>query len=138
MKLTATVDTFLKAFPLQSGELKNSEIPDQIVSIKKGTELEIVDHFAYEGKPDTPNDDHYFLQLVSPLEGHQGVRWFIYSLHAQIEGVEINNDPKDEPVPKPEPATPTDTGPKISLAANAARWAFMNRCIGVPTLPGQN
>jgi hypothetical protein len=83
--------------------------------IKKGTELEIVDHFAYEGKPDTANDDHYFVQLASPIEGHQGVRWFIYSLHAQIEGVEINNDPKDEPAPKDEPTHPSDTGPKISL-----------------------
>jgi hypothetical protein len=114
MKLTVTEDTFLKAFPLQSAELKNNGVPDQLVPVPKGAELDIVDHLLFEGESPAPVDDHYFVQLTEPLQGHQEARWFIYSLHVQIEGVETENDPKDEPDPEPEPK-PADTGPKISL-----------------------
>ncbi|MEO0771370.1 MAG: D-Ala-D-Ala carboxypeptidase family metallohydrolase, partial [Cyanobacteria bacterium J06649_4] len=49
------------------------------------------------------------------------IRWFVYGLHAQLEGTEANNDPKDEPADKPEKpsvapaAKPADYGPKISI-----------------------
>lgn len=115
MKLMATVDTFLKAFPIQATELKQRNFPDQLVFIRAGTELEIVDHDVHEGRLDTNTDDHYFVQLQKPLDGVQGIRWYAYSLHVQIEGTEPNNNPQDEPVEKPVRATPAETGPKISL-----------------------
>lgn len=115
MKLTATVDTFLKAFPVQATELKERNLPDQLFFVRAGTTLEIVDHDVHEGRPDTNTDDHYFVQLQKPVEGVQGVRWFIYSLHAQIEGTEPNNNPQDAPVEQPVRSQPEDTGPKITL-----------------------
>ncbi len=125
MKVIATVDTFLKALPVQSGKLKNAAIPEQIVSLPEGTELEIVDHYMYEGSLDTENDDHYFLQLAQPYGDNQAIRWFVYALHVKIEGVEIDNNPQDEPAPEP-PANqpPADTGPKITLPG-------INRPVGI-------
>lgn len=113
MKLIATADTFLKARPIQASRLKEQNLPDQLVMIKAGRELKIVEHFPHEGRPDVETDDHVFVQLAQPLEGQKGLRWYVYGLHAKVEGVEPNNDPQDEPVPKPE--TKTDTGPTISL-----------------------
>ncbi|MGC1308587.1 MAG: D-Ala-D-Ala carboxypeptidase family metallohydrolase [Phormidesmis sp.] len=114
MKLIITADTFLKALPTQASLLKEKNLPDQLIMVKEGTELEILEHFPYEGRPDTPNDDHLFIQLANPLEGHRGIRWFVYGLHSKVEGVEPDNNPKqDEPVVKP--AKSTDTGPKISI-----------------------
>ncbi len=114
MKLVITADTFLKALPVQAAQLKEKNLPDQLVFIKAGTVLEIVDYSPYEGLPNTEADDHVFFQLAQPLEGHQGIRWFVYGLHSQIEGTEPDNDPQDEPS-DPKPAKVKDFGPTISI-----------------------
>ena len=41
MKTVAIADTFLKFLPDLMGQLKESKLPNQVVSLKKGTELEI-------------------------------------------------------------------------------------------------
>lgn len=115
MKFTALVDTYFKAAPIQSTALKKRDIPDQIIPIKGGTELEIVDHQTHEGEPGTDTGDHYYIQLAEPVEGSQGIRWFVYSLHAQIEGLQIGNNPQDTPAPAPRKESQEDTGPKITL-----------------------
>ncbi|MEL6490896.1 MAG: D-Ala-D-Ala carboxypeptidase family metallohydrolase [Cyanobacteria bacterium J06621_3] len=120
MKITTTADTFFKALPIQAAQLKEKELPDQLVRISAGTSLEVVDYLPYEGNPLSTADDHVFFQLAKPLDGHQAIRWFVYGLHAQVEGTEPNNNPKDEPAPKPptsQPAAPqpVDYGPTISI-----------------------
>ncbi|MGB5916494.1 MAG: D-Ala-D-Ala carboxypeptidase family metallohydrolase, partial [Phormidesmis sp.] len=120
MKITTTADTFFKAMPIQAYQLKEKNLPDQLVKIKAGTSIEIVDYLPHEGRPDSTADDHVFVQLTKPLDGHQGIRWFVYGLHAQLEGTEPNNNPKDEAAKAPpKKATslvePIDYGPKISI-----------------------
>ncbi|MGD1897261.1 MAG: D-Ala-D-Ala carboxypeptidase family metallohydrolase [Phormidesmis sp.] len=122
MKITTTADTFFKAMPTQASQLKEKNLPDQLVRIDAGTSLEIVDYLPHEGRPDSAADDHVFVQLAKPLEGHQGIRWFVYGLHAQLEGTEPNNDPKDEAAEKPAEKTAekpvekaVNYGPKISI-----------------------
>ncbi|MGB7087736.1 MAG: D-Ala-D-Ala carboxypeptidase family metallohydrolase [Phormidesmis sp.] len=115
MKLIATADTFLKALPTQTTYLKQKDLPNQLVFLKAGTELEIIEHFPYEGRADSEADDHLFVQLAQPLADQPGIRWFVYSLHAKVEGVEPGNDPQDEPAPAPTPKDKTDSGPKILL-----------------------
>ncbi|MEL6471879.1 MAG: D-Ala-D-Ala carboxypeptidase family metallohydrolase [Cyanobacteria bacterium J06623_4] len=120
MKLVTTADTFFKAMPTQASQLKEKNLPDQLVKIDAGTALDIVDYFPHEGRPGTA-DDHIFVQLAKPLEGYQGIRWFVYGLHAQLEGTESDNDPKDEPDEAPAASVstserkPVDYGPKISI-----------------------
>lgn len=116
MQALITADTFLKALPTQASKLKEKNLPDQLVFVKAGTALEIVDYLPYEGLPNSTADDHIFIQLAQPLEGHQGIRWFVYGLHAKIEGTEPDNDPHDEPAPVKEPNRASkDFGPKISI-----------------------
>ncbi|MEO0770806.1 MAG: D-Ala-D-Ala carboxypeptidase family metallohydrolase [Cyanobacteria bacterium J06649_4] len=119
MKIVTTADTFFKAMPIQASQLKEKDLPDQLVEVESGTDLDIVDYFPHEGRPGTA-DDHVFVQLKSPIKGYQGIRWFVYGLHAQLEGTEPNNNPKDEPAKKPAvvetpAAEPIDYGPKISI-----------------------
>ena len=133
MKLTITGNTYLKAFPINASRLRENGLPDQLIEVKEGTELEIVEHFAYEGDPDSEGDDHVFVQLAQPMPASQGLRWFLYSLHIQIEGVEPKNDPQDESAPEPQASEPEDTGPKISLPG-------INRQVGInePIYTGSN
>lgn len=51
------------------------------------------------------------------MEWHQGIRWFIYGLHAKVEGTEPNNNPhQDKPTPEPaKPKKAPDFGPTISI-----------------------
>ena len=117
MKVVITTDTFLKALPTQASQLKDRDVPDQLVSVKAGTTLNIVDQFPYEGVQNSEADDHVLVQLDRPMEGHQGIRWFIYGLHAKVEGTEPNNNPKQDK-PTPEPAKPPkapDFGPTIFI-----------------------
>ncbi|PZO59897.1 MAG: hypothetical protein DCF15_03020 [Phormidesmis priestleyi] len=123
MKLVITADTFLKALPTQASKLQEKNIPDQLVSVRAGNTFEIVDQFPYEGLPNSTADDHLFVQLAQPLEGHNAIRWFVYGLHAKVEGTEPDNNPKDEPaVPRPAPtpeekaaAKPRSYGPTIAI-----------------------
>lgn len=122
MKVVVTQDTFFKALPIQAATLKSKNLPDQLVTVPAGTSLEVVDYLPYEGNRESSADDHVFFQLAEPMEGHQAVRWFVYGLHAQMEGTEPGNDPKDEPAPPSpnldgdKPSTkPVDFGPKISI-----------------------
>ncbi|NJM99278.1 MAG: DUF882 domain-containing protein [Phormidesmis sp. RL_2_1] len=119
MKVIITADTFLKALPIQASKIQEKNVPDQLVMVKAGTVLEIVDQFPYEGQANSTADDHIFLQLAKPLEGHQGIRWFVYGLHAKVEGTDPDNDPQqDEPEPEKETqsaAKPKDFGPTISI-----------------------
>ena len=117
MKVVITTDTFLKALPTQANQLKDKDLPDQLVIVKAGTSLDIVDQFPYEGIQNSEADDHVFVQLDRPLEGHQGIRWFVYGLHAKVEGTEPKNNPKqDEPVTNvAEPTPAPDFGPTISI-----------------------
>ncbi|MGC1308346.1 MAG: D-Ala-D-Ala carboxypeptidase family metallohydrolase [Phormidesmis sp.] len=121
MKVVITTDTFLKALPTQANQLKDKNIPEQLISVKAGTTLDIVDQFPYEGVANSTADDHVFIQLEKPLEGHQGIRWFLYGLHAKVEGTEPNNNPKDDPAPEPPAAAvkaakaARDFGPTISI-----------------------
>ena len=110
MKLIATADTFLKTLPTQASQLKESDLPDQLVSLKKGTELDIAEHFFHAGDADTAADDHFFIQLAQPLPDQQNLRWFVYSLHAKLEGVAS----QDQPAP-PKPPGKTDFGKQIRL-----------------------
>lgn len=114
MKVVITTDTFLKALPTQANQLKDKNLPDQLVTVKAGTTLEIIDQFPYEGHPNSEADDHVFVQLNQPMEGHQGIRWFVYGLHAKVEGTEPNNNPQDQPAPEAEKEI-KDFGPKISI-----------------------
>ena len=128
MKVTTTADTYLKALPLQTTQLKEKNIPDQIVPVKSGQTFEVISCFDYDGNPTVDTDDHLFFQLAAPLDGHQGLRWFVYGRHAKIEGAEPDNNPNDEPAPAPtsrnaaQPkstpstkAAPKDYGPTISI-----------------------
>lgn len=116
MKIIVTADTFFKALPIQASQLKDKDIRDQLVMVKDGTEFDIVDHFPYEGLPNTTADDHIFVQLTQPMPEHQGIRWFVYGSHAKVEGTLPNNDPQDEPDPEPDPVEKKkDLGPKINL-----------------------
>ena len=117
MKVVITTDTFLKALPTQANQLKDKDLPHQLVSVKAGTSLEIVDQFPYEGSEHSEADDHVFVQLDKPMDNCQGIRWFVYGLHAKVEGTEPNNNPQqDEPEPKAaKPQRTQDFGPKISI-----------------------
>lgn len=121
MKIVTTADTFFKAMPTQAAQLREKNLPDQLIKVGAGTALDIVDYFPHEGRPGSTADDHIFVQLTKPMSGAQGIRWFVYSLHAQLEGTEPNNNPKDEaaatPKKKEEPpaAKPIDYGPTISI-----------------------
>ncbi len=117
MKVVITTDTFLKALPTQANKLKDKKIPEQLVTVKAGTTLEIVDHLPYEGEKNSEADDHVFVQLEKPMAGSQGIRWFLYGLHAKVEGTEPDNNPKQDPpepdIPKPQKVQ--DFGPTISI-----------------------
>ncbi len=120
MKVVITTDTFLKAFPTQANQLKDKKIPDQLVTVKAGTSLDIVDQFPYEGVQNSEADDHVFVQLDKPLEGHQGIRWFVYGLHAKVEGTDPDNNPQQDAhqpdvAKAPEPKVAPDYGPTISI-----------------------
>ena len=114
MKVVITTDTFLKALPTQASQLRDKNLPDQLVTVKAGTTLSIIDQFPYEGQAQSEADDHVFVQLDEPMEGHQGIRWFVYGLHAKVEGTEPNNNPKDEPAPAPKQEV-IDFGPKVFI-----------------------
>lgn len=126
MKVLITSDTYLKALPTQASKLRDKNLPNQLVNVKAGTTLEIVDHAPYEGVQDSSADDHVFVQLKQPLQGYDGIRWFIYGLHAQVEGTEPDNNPQEETEPSDAPAPPAvvepsdsskpkDYGPTISI-----------------------
>ena len=125
MKIITTADTFFKAMPVQASLLKEKNLPDQLLKVDAGTTLDIVDYFPHEGRADSTADDHVFVQLAQPMGGHQAIRWFVYGLHAQLEGTEPGNNPKDKAAEIPadkrlaeaeKPAAkPIDYGPKISI-----------------------
>ena len=117
MKVVITNDTFLKALPTQASQLKDKQLPDQLVTVTAGTTLDIVDQFPYEGVQNSEADDHVLVQLEKPLPGYQGIRWFVYGLHAKVEGTEPDNNPKqDEPAPQPKkPPVAPNFGPTISI-----------------------
>ena len=124
MKVLITTDTYLKALPTQASKLRDKNLPNQLVNVKAGTSLDIVDHAPYEGIQDSTADDHVFIQLKQPIKGYEGIRWFIYGLHAQVEGTEPDNNPKEEPedadraIAPIEPSDkqqPVDYGRKISI-----------------------
>lgn len=111
MKVLITTDTYLKALPTQASKLRDKNIPNQLVNVKAGTALDIVDHAPYEGVQDSTADDHVFVQLKQPIQGYEGIRWFIYGLHAQVEGTDPDNNPKEEEVPA---LTATDDSSSIA------------------------
>jgi hypothetical protein len=115
MKVVITTDTFLKAMPTQAKQIQEKNIPSHLVAVKAGTTLDIVDQFPYEGDPNSEADDHVFVQLNQPIEGHH--RWFIYGLHAKVEGTEANNNPQQDPLPAEPVKTPAapNFGPTISI-----------------------
>jgi len=132
MKLTVTEDTLLKAFPLQSGELRKLGLNDALHSLKKGSVLELTHYHLDEGGSLSPNDDHYLVNLTAPFPGSEGLRWFIYAPHCQIEGVEKGNNPKDEPAPKPAVKMP-ERGPEVKIPG-------ISRMVGIyePVYMGSN
>ena len=113
MKIISTSDTFLKALPVPAAQLKEKDLPHQLVQISSGSEFEIVDCQPYDNATDTAEDDHLFIQLKDALNGHKGIRWFVPSADLRIEGTELGNDPKDSPAPPI--AKAQDFGPKISI-----------------------
>ena len=118
MKLIVTTDTFLKTLPVDLKQLQKKALPNQIIPIKKGTELAIAEHFFYSGDVDNKADDHLFVQLNQPLFGQQNTRWFIENPHARIESQEV----REEPVPKPN--SKVDFGETIYLPG-------INRPVGI-------
>ena len=117
MKVVITTDTFLKALPTQASQIKDKNLPNQLVSVKAGATFNIIDQFPYEGSESSAADDHVFVQLEKPLDECQGIRWFVYGLHAKVEGTEPNNNPRqDEPQPKAaKPQRTQDFGPQVSI-----------------------
>ena len=113
MKVLITTDTYLKALPTQASKLRDKNLPNQLVNVKAGTALDIVDHAPYEGIQDSTADDHVFIQLKQPLQGYEGIRWFIYGLHAQVEGTDPDNNPQEE-----ESTTQKATTPKANNSAS--------------------
>ena len=116
MKVLITTDTYLKALPTQASELREKNIPNQLINVKAGTALDIVDHAPYEGIPESTADDHLFIQLKQPLQGYEGIRWFIYGLHAQVEGTDPDNNPQEVA----DPAALKATAPASSARANTS------------------
>ncbi|MEN8447592.1 MAG: hypothetical protein ABG776_21535, partial [Cyanobacteria bacterium J06555_13] len=51
--------------------------------------------------PPSDGDDHIFVQLTAPLPKLKSIRWYLHGEHAQTEGTEPSNNPKDEPASKP-------------------------------------
>lgn len=119
MKVVITSDTFLKAMPIQAKQIREKNILNQLVEVKAGTVLEIVDQFPYEGNPNSTADDHVFVQLEKPIEGCQ--RWFIYGLHAKLEGNEANNNPQQDPPSKlPVQSISSAVNPAVNPAISPA------------------
>lgn len=121
-KLIVTADSVLKSVPSQSGDLEKLNIIGSMCAVRKGDEFDVVAAIAYEGAPGA-DDDHLFIELRKPpAPEFDQKRWFVYAQHAQIEGNEPGNDPKDKPVPdlpKLSDVGPTAKVPGISAPVGA-------------------
>jgi hypothetical protein len=116
MKIITVADTYFKALPEQSSELKEKGLPNQLISVKRGQSFSIVDHRPWAGNVASANDDHTFFQLAEALPEQKGIRWFAHGMHTQIEGTEPHNNPQDEPAAlPPDDKAETDYGPKITI-----------------------
>ena len=96
MKLITTADTYLKAQPAETNQLQSQNKSGLLIPIKKGTALEVTEHFFYEGSSNTQSDNHIFVQLAQPFADQQNLSWFVENPHIRIESSEL----KDEPAPK--------------------------------------
>jgi len=79
--LTATADTYLKAWPYSAQLLREEKGPNQLKFLANGTKLELVDLEHYLGGSKTagfkkPTAPHYAIQL------EDNSRWFVYAKHA--------------------------------------------------------
>ena len=113
MKLIVTKDTLFKSMPVQSSELRKKGIPYSVVEVEAGRAFDVLAALPHEGSPGAAGD-HVFLELKTPItEGSDQRRWFVYGLHAKVEGTGPENDPQDKPLP--DLPKLLDTGPKISI-----------------------
>lgn len=97
MKIIVVADTFLKFLPDPIGQLRASRLPNQVILLKEGTELEIYNYSRLQGiensrpsghkLPDHKLPDYTFIRLATPLEltGHQNLCWFVETAHIEIE-----------------------------------------------------
>lgn len=110
MKLIFEVKSVLKAGPVQSSSLTS----DQLVGVEEGRQFQIIDEpYKIEGLPGVA-DDHFLVRLDRPPSGFTTeTRWCVYCPHVTIEGTEQGNNPQDDPMPEPPPASPLSTVPII-------------------------
>jgi hypothetical protein len=113
MKLIIEKDTYIKALPLQTTDLLAQQLVNGLIAVKAGQSIEIAASAPYEGAPNSGSDDHLYVQLAEPLNDCDQLRWFVYGLHAKIEGTEHDNNPVDKPAVRA--ATPTIIVPGISI-----------------------
>ncbi|MEL7354059.1 MAG: D-Ala-D-Ala carboxypeptidase family metallohydrolase [Cyanobacteria bacterium J06560_5] len=116
-KIIILEDTCLKAFPEQSAMLKARGLKDEVIDIKAGTRLQIVDQLSYEGPPGSAGDHVYVELVATPVATTNERRWFVFGAHVIVEGLEDGNNPEqDEPVTKQvvNSAEP-DYGPNIRI-----------------------
>ncbi|MEL6629354.1 MAG: hypothetical protein AAFQ92_27855 [Bacteroidota bacterium] len=107
-------NSFLKALPAEAKVLENQEELDPLISIKRGTKLEILHQEPYV----CPSGEHLLIQLKRPPRRHKDSRWFVFAKHVRVEGCEPKNNPaQHDVVSKPEVVTkeePTIKVPGIS------------------------
>lgn len=91
MKITLLKNTYLKAAPIQSEELKSRKELDPLIPMGKGTILQVLHQ---EPCSDPTAGEHVLVQLAKPPKGHKESRWFIYGQDCCVEGTEPENNPK--------------------------------------------
>jgi hypothetical protein len=108
VKLIIEKDTYIKALPLQTTDLLAQNLMNGLVAVKADQVFDIVAYAPYEGAPNSGSDDHLYVQLAKPVNEGDQLRWFVYGLHAKIEGTEPDNNPVDKPAVR-------DAGPQINI-----------------------
>ena len=87
MKLIVTTHTFLKKLPVQVGQIKSTEVPHQLVLLRKGTELEIADICLSQSSV-SEEANHYLVRLTQSLVEQQtcqqNLYWFVEHTHVRI------------------------------------------------------
>ena len=84
MRLTVTTPTVFKLKPLPSSKLE----PQDMLSIPKGASFGVLHHIPAKGK-------HFLVNFDKGIGPEDRNTWHVFNEHAEIEGIEPNNDPHD-------------------------------------------
>ncbi|MBT9312266.1 D-Ala-D-Ala carboxypeptidase family metallohydrolase [Leptothoe kymatousa] len=114
--LKVTSDTLFKTSPKLSSQLSASEK----VFVKNSTELDLVSH-------ELAPANHVKIELADPSFNRSELIWYAYKPDIQIEGNEVDNQPKNE-TPRPKPK-----GPYIKLPGFRGNFYLAS-----PIIPGGN